>query len=174
RDRDDDRRSAADLAREGNTARVRGAGPAARRLGCVLPGLGAARVDAGDREDLARDLRAARLPCGDPGGRGADRALGRDLAAARDRRGLGAARAVGLPHRRALRQAARKAEAVGMIAIRPATTDADLEAWILVRRAVLPDESAGTVASLRAQESEERVLLLAEWDGRVRGGGRAD
>jgi mycothiol synthase len=61
-----------------------------------------------------------------------------------------------------------------MIAIRPATTDADLEAWILVRRAVLPDESAGTVASLRAQESEERALLLAEWDGRLAGSGLAD
>jgi mycothiol synthase len=61
-----------------------------------------------------------------------------------------------------------------MIAIRPATTDADLEAWILVRRAVLPDESAGTVESLRAQESEERVLLLAEWDGRLAGSGLAD
>jgi mycothiol synthase len=61
-----------------------------------------------------------------------------------------------------------------MIAIRPATTDADLEAWIRVRRAVLPDESAGTVESLRAQESEERVLLLAEWDGELAGSGLAD
>jgi GNAT superfamily N-acetyltransferase len=61
-----------------------------------------------------------------------------------------------------------------MIAIRPATTDADLEAWIRVRRAVLPDESAGSVESLRAQESEERVLLLAEWDGELAGSGLAD
>ena len=61
-----------------------------------------------------------------------------------------------------------------MIAIRPATTDADLEAWIRVRRAVLPDESAGTVEGLRAQEGEERVLLLAELDGELAGSGLAD
>jgi mycothiol synthase len=61
-----------------------------------------------------------------------------------------------------------------MIAIRRATTDADLEAWIRVRRAVLPDESAGTVESQRAQESEERILLLAEWDGELAGSGFVD
>ena len=61
-----------------------------------------------------------------------------------------------------------------MIAIRPATTDADLEAWIRVRRAVLPDESAGTVEGLRAQEGEERVLMLAELDGELAGSGLAD
>ena len=61
-----------------------------------------------------------------------------------------------------------------MISIRPATTDADLEAWIRVRRAVLPDESAGTVEGLRAQEGEERVLLLAELDGELAGSGLAD
>lgn len=61
-----------------------------------------------------------------------------------------------------------------MIAIRPATTDADLDAWIRVRRAVLPDESAGTVEGLRAQEGEERVLLLAELDGELAGSGLAD
>ena len=38
----------------------------------------------------------------------------RDLGAAPDRRGLGAARALDLPHRRALREEAREAEAVGM------------------------------------------------------------
>ena len=46
RDRDDDRRAAADLAGEGGAARVRRAGPAARRLRRLLPRLGAAGVDA--------------------------------------------------------------------------------------------------------------------------------
>jgi mycothiol synthase len=61
-----------------------------------------------------------------------------------------------------------------MIAVRPATTDADLEAWIHVRRAVLPDESAGTIEDLRARESAERLLLLAELDGELAGSGFAD
>ena len=65
-------------------------------------------------------------------------------------------------------------EALRELEIRPAHTDADLEAWIRVRRAVLPDESAGTVESLRAQESEERVLFLAEWQGELAGSGLAD
>ena len=54
-----------------------------------------------------------------------------------------------------------------MIRVRPATTDADIEAWIHVRRVVLPDESGGTVADQRARESEERLLLLAELDGEL-------
>jgi GNAT superfamily N-acetyltransferase len=61
-----------------------------------------------------------------------------------------------------------------MIVVRPATTDADLEAWIRVRRVVLPDESAGTVEEHRARESEERLLLLAELDGELAGSGLAD
>ena len=61
-----------------------------------------------------------------------------------------------------------------MIAVRPAETDADLEAWIQVRRTVLPEESAGSVADLRARESKERVLLLAEVDGELAGSGLSD
>jgi GNAT superfamily N-acetyltransferase len=61
-----------------------------------------------------------------------------------------------------------------MIRLREAQTDADLEAWIGVRRAVLPNESGGTVALLRAQERPERLLLLAELDGRLAGAGLAD
>ena len=61
-----------------------------------------------------------------------------------------------------------------MIAIRPATTDADLEAWIRVRRAVLPEESGGTVTDLRAQESEERLVVLAELDCELAGSGYVD
>ena len=61
-----------------------------------------------------------------------------------------------------------------MIRLREARTDADLEAWIGVRRAVLPNESGGTVELLRAQERPERLLLLAELDGRLAGTGLAD
>jgi mycothiol synthase len=61
-----------------------------------------------------------------------------------------------------------------MIALREAESDADLEDWIRVRRAVLPNESGGTVASLRAQAGPERRLLLAEFDGELAGSGLAD
>ena len=73
----------ADLAGEGDAAGLRRAGPDARRLRRLLPGRGAAGMDAVDRQDLAGDLRAARLPQLDPARRGAQ--LGRRLAAARDR-----------------------------------------------------------------------------------------
>ena len=116
------------------------------------------------------------MPRRDPRRRGLDRALGRHLAAARDRRRLDPARSVGVPHGRALREEAREAEAVGMIeSIRPATTDADLEAWIRVRRAVLPGRVGGNRSrACSAQEGEERVLLLAELDGELAGSGLAD
>ena len=61
-----------------------------------------------------------------------------------------------------------------MIELRRPETDADLEAWIGVRRAILPNESGGTVELLRAQESEERLMLLAEVDGELAGSGLAD
>jgi GNAT superfamily N-acetyltransferase len=61
-----------------------------------------------------------------------------------------------------------------MISVRPAETDADLEAWIQIRRVVVPDESAGTVQQQRARESAERLLLLAELDGELAGSGFAD
>jgi mycothiol synthase len=60
-----------------------------------------------------------------------------------------------------------------MIAIRPAVTDADLEAWIHVRRVVVPTESAGTVEEMRARETPDRALLLAELDGELAGSGTA-
>ncbi len=90
RDRDDDGGAAADLAREGRPARVRRAGDAARRLGRLLPGVGAAGVDAVALEDLAGDLRAARDPRLDPRGPGAP--VGERVAVARDRRRLDPAR----------------------------------------------------------------------------------
>jgi hypothetical protein len=61
-----------------------------------------------------------------------------------------------------------------MIEIRRAVTDADLEAWIRIRRALVPDESGGTVAKLRAQEQPERLLLLADVDGALAGSGFVD
>jgi mycothiol synthase len=61
-----------------------------------------------------------------------------------------------------------------VISLREARTDADLEAWIEVRRLVLPNESGGTVELLRAQDRPERLLLLAELDGRLAGTGLAD
>ena len=66
RHRRDDGGPAADLAGEGHPARIRRPGHDARRLGRLLPRPRAARVDAVARDDLARDLRAARDPGRDP------------------------------------------------------------------------------------------------------------
>ena len=68
---------------------------------------------------------------------------------------------------------AREAEAVGMIAVRPVESDADLEAWIRVRRAVLPNESTGTVEQVRARMKPEQLFLVAELDGELAGSGIA-
>ncbi|MEO8438488.1 MAG: GNAT family N-acetyltransferase [Chloroflexota bacterium] len=62
----------------------------------------------------------------------------------------------------------------GGIAIRAAETDADLQAWADVRRAVVPNESTSTVAQLRAEESPDRLLTLVEAGGRIIGSGLAD
>jgi mycothiol synthase len=61
-----------------------------------------------------------------------------------------------------------------MISVRPVESDADLEAWIRVRRLVLPNEPAVTVEQMRALESPRRLLLLAERDGELAGSGLAD
>ncbi len=58
-----------------------------------------------------------------------------------------------------------------MIAIRQAESDADLERWLEVRRAVVPNESAGTPEGLRARP--DRLVVLAEVDGVVAGSGIA-
>jgi GNAT superfamily N-acetyltransferase len=58
--------------------------------------------------------------------------------------------------------------------IRHAVSDADLAAWIEVRRAVLPNERAGTVEELRRSTVDSRgVLLLAEVGGELAGSGLA-
>ena len=61
-----------------------------------------------------------------------------------------------------------------MISIRIAESDADLAAWIDVRRRVLPDEPPGSVERLRERASPVRLLLLAEVDGRLAAHGLAD
>jgi mycothiol synthase len=61
-----------------------------------------------------------------------------------------------------------------MISVRPVESEAELEAWIRVRRLVLPNEPAVTVEQMRALESPRRLLLLAERDGELAGSGLAD
>ena len=60
-----------------------------------------------------------------------------------------------------------------MIGIRPAETDADLEAWRQVRIAVLPNERTATLGEIRRVENPERLMLLAEADGELLGSGVA-
>jgi RimJ/RimL family protein N-acetyltransferase len=57
------------------------------------------------------------------------------------------------------------------IAIRPAETDEDLEAWRQVRIAVLPNERALSVAEMRAMADDETLYVLAELDGELAGSG---
>src|SRR4051812_36353715 len=105
RRRHGDRGAAADLAREGRPARVRRPGHAARRERRLLPGRGHARLDAGARDDLAGDVRAARHPRGGARRRGRRRGVGRGVAAHRARRRGDPGRPRGVPVGRALRQA---------------------------------------------------------------------
>ena len=60
------------------------------------------------------------------------------------------------------------------VAIRTATTDADLEAWNDVRRIVMPNESVPTIELLRSQEGPDSLMLLAESGDRVIGSGVAN
>ena len=60
-----------------------------------------------------------------------------------------------------------------MITLRTVESDGDLEAWIAVRRRVLPDEPAATMEQMRALEAPDRLLLLAERDGELAGSGLA-
>lgn len=57
------------------------------------------------------------------------------------------------------------------IIIRPAETDADLEAWREVRLAVLPNERALSVAEMRASADDDTLYLLAQLDGQLAGSG---
>jgi mycothiol synthase len=60
-----------------------------------------------------------------------------------------------------------------VIEIRPAETDADLEAWRQVRMAVLPNERASSVDEMRRADTPEQLRLLAELDGELAGSGVA-
>jgi mycothiol synthase len=60
-----------------------------------------------------------------------------------------------------------------MIAVRPAETDADLEAWRHVRMAVLPNERCASVEEMRRSATPGSIYLLAELDGEVAGSGIA-
>jgi GNAT superfamily N-acetyltransferase len=61
------------------------------------------------------------------------------------------------------------------IEVREARSNADLEAFIRIRRALLPNESGGTVELLRAQSAKpERRLFVAELDGEIAGSGLVD
>jgi mycothiol synthase len=53
-------------------------------------------------------------------------------------------------------------------------TDDDYEAWRRVRMDVVPGERCATVAELRAQDSSDRLLLIATLDGDVVGSGLGD
>lgn len=61
-----------------------------------------------------------------------------------------------------------------MIHVRRAETDADLEAWIQVRRVTAPNDSAWTVAQFRGRATPERLVLVAELDGTIVGSGLVD
>jgi mycothiol synthase len=64
-----------------------------------------------------------------------------------------------------------------MIDVRRAESDADLEGWVRVKRAVLPNESAWTVEEFRTRLGPDRTVLVAELDGEIVGaglGGRSD
>jgi mycothiol synthase len=60
-----------------------------------------------------------------------------------------------------------------MIDVRPAETDADLEAFIRIRRALLPNESGGTVSNMRGELASQPDLryYVAELEGEVVGAG---
>jgi GNAT superfamily N-acetyltransferase len=64
-----------------------------------------------------------------------------------------------------------------MIAVRRAGSDADLEGWIRVKRAVVPNESAWTVEDFKTRMPDDRAVFVAELDGEIVGaglGGRSD
>src|SRR5262249_46714546 len=91
-----------------------------RDVGGVLPGLGAAAVDAVAVDGPGRGPRAARDRARDPERRRRRRPLGRYLAVDRDRRRRDPTRALHLRGRRAAREKAREAEALGLRVARTA------------------------------------------------------
>jgi mycothiol synthase len=60
-----------------------------------------------------------------------------------------------------------------VIEVREAESDADLEAWVRVKRAALPNESAWTVQEFRERADPETLVLVAELEGEIVGAGLA-
>ena len=58
-----------------------------------------------------------------------------------------------------------------MIELRASRTDADFEAWLGVRRAVLPNERAPSLDELKASIRPNDLHLLAYLDGELAGSG---
>ena len=58
-----------------------------------------------------------------------------------------------------------------MISLRPCATDADYEAWLAVRRAVLPNERTASLDELRSGIKPGDVHVLADLDGALAGSG---
>src|SRR3954464_2768200 len=58
-----------------------------------------------------------------------------------------------------------------MIELRECETDADLDAWLVVRRAVMPNERAPSLDELKQGTKPNDLLLLAVVDGDVAGSG---
>jgi mycothiol synthase len=64
-----------------------------------------------------------------------------------------------------------------MIDVRRAESDADLEGWIRVKRAVLPNESAWSIEDFRTRLAQDRAVFVGELNGEIVGaglGGRSD
>jgi mycothiol synthase len=57
--------------------------------------------------------------------------------------------------------------------VRRAESDADLEGWIRVKRAVFPNESAWTVQEFRERDEPDQLVLVAELEGEIVGAGLA-
>lgn len=73
--------------------------------------------------------------------------------------------------------AGRKSETIPTFAVMDISvcvTDEDYEAWRQVRMAVVPGERCDTVEELKAQDTPDRLLLLATINGAVVGSGMAD
>jgi mycothiol synthase len=62
----------------------------------------------------------------------------------------------------------------GPVEIKIAESDADLEGWARVKRAVLPNERAWTPQEFRYRARPERLVLVAEAAGEVVGAGLSD
>jgi GNAT superfamily N-acetyltransferase len=59
------------------------------------------------------------------------------------------------------------------IEVRRAESDADLEAWIRVKRAAVPNESSWTVQDFRERNEPDQLVLVAALDGEIVGAGLA-